>query len=359
MGILPDRFFYLRPMTLSQQLIFLFSAFGGVNGLSLSAYFLLLKKEKRISDYCLGGLLLMLSVRVIKSVFLNFNPDLFELFIQIGLSACMLIGPFLYLYVLSATGSVAKVRKRWWLYILPFFIIILYLLVEYPYTENRRSWDGFVFKIYVQWGLFILASAWEIRHTLRKLFTRDSTLSSEEKWLLNIYFGVTIVWLAYITGYYTSYIVGALSFSFIFYVSILLFVYHRNKHQIAIDPPTKYANSSLGQEEVENIMQRLEHKMKAEQLYLDHNLTLAKLSQDLNISAKELSQCINQSTGGNYSRYISTHRVEEAKLRLKAEEYAHLKISSIAHDSGFNSLSSFNAAFKKQVGVTASVFRKG
>ena len=86
-------------MSLQQQLIFLFSALGAINGFIVSGYFLLKRTEKRLSDYFLGGLLLMLSIRIIKSVFLFFNRELFEVFIQFGLTACFLIGPFLFLYV--------------------------------------------------------------------------------------------------------------------------------------------------------------------------------------------------------------------------------------------------------------------
>lgn len=345
-------------MTISQQLLFLFSAFGGMNGLWLSTYFLFLKKEKRVSDYCLGGLLLMISVRVIKSVFFNFNPDLSQLFIHIGLSACMLIGPFLYLYVRSNTGASAQVKKYGLLFLLPFICIISYLMIRYPHTAHRGNWNEFVLMIYLQWGFFIFASLWHMRSILSKLFSSPKSLLSEEKWLLNIVGGVAVVWMAYITGYYTSYIVGALSFSFIFYVSILLYLYKRNQREIASDPPTKYAKSNLSETRISEIMQQLEAAMQQEQLYLDHDLSLTKLSQKLKFNSKELSQSINQSTGANYSRYVSYLRVEEAKKRLLDPSHDHLKIASIAHDSGFNSLSSFNAAFKKQVGITAKEYRK-
>jgi len=86
---------------LQQQLIFLFSALGAVNGLGLALYFLFFKGDTRYSDYFLGALLGVISVRIIKSAFLHFNRDLFELFVQIGLSACILIGPLLFLYVWS------------------------------------------------------------------------------------------------------------------------------------------------------------------------------------------------------------------------------------------------------------------
>ena len=86
-------------MNFYYQIIFFFSALGAFNGFLLSLYFALISKKKKFSNYFLALLLLMLSVRITKSVFSIFNPDLSNVFIQIGLSACILIGPFLFLYL--------------------------------------------------------------------------------------------------------------------------------------------------------------------------------------------------------------------------------------------------------------------
>jgi AraC-like DNA-binding protein len=42
---------------------------------------------------------------------------------------------------------------------------------------------------------------------------------------------------------------------------------------------------------------------------------------------------------------------------LSNPKYDNLTIAAIAYECGFNSLSSFNTAFKKQVGVTPSAFK--
>jgi len=104
-------------MNLEQQLILMFSALGAINGFVLSGYFLFFNKEKSLSNYFLGGLLLVLSIRIIKSVFFYFNPNLFEVFIQFGLGAAFLIGPFLFLYVVSIIKKEYNLRRIWWVHI--------------------------------------------------------------------------------------------------------------------------------------------------------------------------------------------------------------------------------------------------
>lgn len=217
-------------MTPEQQLIFLFSAFGAFNGLLLSAYFLLLKKDKRLSDLLLGGLLMALSVRIMKSVFLFFNPELFQLFVQIGLSACVFIGPFLYLYVTNARQENHHLKSWWWMYLVPPLLAIGWLSYNYPFKGPPNSWGPFVDYIYALWLLCILGAAYQLRGTFRRWWKRGESLSSEEVWLLNVFGGVSIIFLAYRTSAYTSYLIGALSFSFIFYLSLLLWSFQRSRH---------------------------------------------------------------------------------------------------------------------------------
>ncbi|MEM1325326.1 MAG: helix-turn-helix transcriptional regulator [Bacteroidota bacterium] len=344
-------------MELTQQLIFLFSALGAINGFALSSYFLLIKSEKRLSDYFLGGLLLMLSIRIIKSVFLHFNPGLFEVFIELGLTACALIGPFLLLYVWSVTGQKNNLKQRWWLYILPYVIVMGILSYSYSYYAYRPVWRIAIKMIYWQWFVYVILSGYYMRATIYKLWTARKTLTSQDIWQLNIYAGVAIIWLVFKTVSYTSYILGALSFSFIFYISMLLWLYKRSKKRIADDAPVKYANSTLDEDKAEQHLKQLEELMNTEKPYLNPKLTLTELSESLHLTSKELSQVINQQTDYNYSKYIASLRVAEAQKRLRDPKFEHLTIAAIAYDSGFNSLSSFNAVFKQFTGMTASTFR--
>lgn len=183
-------------MSIEQQLVFLFSALGAFNGISLSCYFLLIKGEKRLSDYFLGGLLLMLSIRIFKSVFLFFNPKLYQLFVHIGMSVCMLIGP--YLYVVS----------------------------KYGFLKSQ-----FVEYIYKFWVVCILASVYHLTGVFNKLFGPKEKISDYEISLFTISVGVSIIYFAYEIAYYTSYLVGMFSFSFVFYVSLTLYTFKRRNHE--------------------------------------------------------------------------------------------------------------------------------
>ena len=344
-------------MEFDRQLIFLFSALGAANGFLLSVYFFWKKAPQNASMYFLAGLFLMLSIRVIKSAFLHFNRQLFEVFIEVGLGACFLIGPFLYLYMKHAMSG-RSINKAWFWHIVPYVLAIFLFSMFYPYHDNRVLWRWAIKLIYKQWMLYLLAAGYLMWPILKKLALRKNKLTTQEYWLLNIFIGNAVVWIAYETSSYTSYIVGALSFTFILYISIVVWVLRRQDWNQQAPTTEKYANSSLDKADVVAYIQRLDDYMREQKPYLDPNLTLTSLSTQLEVSSKALSQAINQSKGQNYSIYIAGLRVAEAQRLLALPSYQHYKVAAIAFESGFNSLSSFNTYFKKITGQTAQAYRK-
>ena len=248
--------------------------------------------------------------------------------------------------------------RYWWLHLLPYILVMAAFSSVYSYYEERYLWGWFVEGIYKQWLIYVLLSAYVLRNTIKRLFKKDEKLVASEIWQLNVLAGTALIWLAYDSSDYTSYIVGALSFTFILYLSVLLWVFRRKKQQVASDPPVKYAASGLSEEEVQELSQRIGSYMQEEKPYLESSLSMSKLADQLGLNPKLLSQVINQTTGQNYSQYIASLRVAEAQQLLQKPEYTNYKIAAIAYESGFNSLSSFNAYFKKQVGITAIEYRQ-
>lgn len=89
------------------------------------------------------------------------------------------------------------------------------------------------------------------------------------------------------------------------------------------------------------------------------DLTLTSLSKQLNISPQTLSLVVNKKSQTNFNRFINHHRIEESIKLFRDGQYNNYTIAAIAFEVGFNSISSFNTAFKKQMGQTPLKFRKG
>lgn len=102
-------------------------------------------------------------------------------------------------------------------------------------------------------------------------------------------------------------------------------------------------------------LQRLVDYVEAEQPFLNPDLTLASLSDQVAMTPREVSELLNQSLGLHFFDFINGHRIGFAQKRLI--ESPKKSILQILMESGFNSKSSFNTAFKKHVGMTPSTFR--
>jgi len=335
----------------SNQLLFFFSALGAFNGFILSIYFAINAKKKNFTNYFLSLLLLVLSVRIVKSIFFYFNPHLSNIFIQIGLSACVLIGPFLFLYLKSY-----KVEKlHWTKHVVYYLLVITILGVFYPYVEHRAIWSKWIVcAIYSQWFIYIILSLKYLRPIFLKIKEKE-TLKRIDIWFLSIYFGVAFIWLAYSMAAYTSYIVGALSFTFVLYLIVLLLVFKTNSESTFFNEKEKYKNKEIDKETLNLIHQKLSVIVEKE-LFLNPNFSLEEAAKELKLTKHILSQYVNEVLGKSFSSLIKEYRIDKAKKLLETE--TNYTIENLGYDSGFNSKSAFFTAFKKTTGLTPAEYQK-
>lgn len=331
-------------MDIRYQLVFFFSAVGGFNGLLLSLYFAYTAKKMAFSNYLLSLLLLTLSVRIIKSVFFYFNPDLAGAFIQIGLSACVLIGPYLYLYLDSIVNASERKKNKWVTHIIPFLVVVIVLGILYPYWTFEELWSRYLVRvIYLQWLVYIILAGVVLKNTIKNLFRNRAELKDIDIWLLSIYIGTVIIWFAYFTSSYTSYIVGSLSFSFVFYLLVLLWLFKRNKKSLFFEKKVKYENTKINDLKVKTIEDGISI-VKDKKLYKKSDLKLSDVAELLNVLPHQLSQYLNNNLDKSFSLFLNEYRIEEAKRMLLSE--INYTIEAIGYDCGFNSKSTFFTTFK-------------
>tara|TARA_R110001632_G_scaffold12153_4_gene42654 strand:+ start:5 stop:1366 length:1362 start_codon:yes stop_codon:yes gene_type:complete len=97
--------------------------------------------------------------------------------------------------------------------------------------------------------------------------------------------------------------------------------------------------------------------LEKEKMYRDPDLSLKRIAHKLDISGTYLSQLVNTLSGSNLSDFINEYRVKDAQRLLTHPNYTRYPILSIGLESGFNSKSTFYAAFKKHAGMTPSKYR--
>lgn len=333
-------------------LLFFFSALGAFNGFLLSLYFAINAKKKNFTNYFLSLLLLVLSIRIIKSVFFYFTPHISNIFIQIGLSACIMIGPLLYLYL----NSYSEKKANWKIHVIPYLVLMTALGIFYPYVEHQAIWSRWIVcGIYLQWFMYIILSFQYIFPIIQK-FKKKENLKNLDVWFLSIYLGVLFIWLAYTIAAYTSYIVGALSFTFVLYLIVLLLIFRNsNESTTFFEEKEKYKNKEIDKKTLQLIEQKFSLILDKE-LFLNPNFTLEDAAKELKITKHILSQYVNEILGKSFSSLIREYRVEKAKQLLETE--TNYTIESLGYDSGFNSKSTFFTAFKKITGSTPAEYQK-
>jgi AraC-like DNA-binding protein/ligand-binding sensor protein len=84
-------------------------------------------------------------------------------------------------------------------------------------------------------------------------------------------------------------------------------------------------------------------------------IDLTKVAQAMHVSTFYFCKMFKRTTGLTFTEYLSRVRVEKAKKLLLNP---HLRISEIAYDVGFQSLTHFNRVFRQVVGQSPTSYRE-
>ena len=120
----------------------------------------------------------------------------------------------------------------------------------------------------------------------------------------------------------------------------------------------RYAKSGLSPAAKEAVLRRLAEAMEADRVYLNSYLSLPELAANLGCSVNHLSQTINEGHGVGFFDYVNGFRVRDATALLALDGAKAPSILDVALSVGFNSTSTFYAAFKRITGRTPARYRQ-
>ncbi|EDP71171.1 Transcriptional regulator, AraC family protein [Flavobacteriales bacterium ALC-1] len=346
-------------MTFESPLLFFICSIGVFNGFIASFYFLFFSKQKRVQNLFFGLLLLMLSLRIGKSIYIIFTEKANReiLVSQIGLSACFLIGVSLFYYLKSSVENKKIIPQSWKLHYSILTLIIVITGIIKPYSTNIDFWHQyFVHFIYAVWGIYLIFSGFVLKDIFKKLINKQKGCTTSEVWLVAVFIGNALIYSAYIIGYFYLYLVGTITFSVVFYALLVFLLFKKNRESVFQDIPEKYAAKKINSSEAEKLIRKLSDLMQTRTLFKNPNVKLKDLADGLDISKHYLSQLLNDNLEKSFAQYINELRIEEAKKLLI--ENNQFTLEAIGFEAGFSSKSTFYATFKKTVGVTPSEFKK-
>lgn len=300
----------------------------------------------------------------------TYSPTLIETLGVIQTFAAILF----YFSVLYYTNPYRKLRKKDSLHMIIPILVAVVTLFDIEIGERFDSYRLFVVVLLIQAAFYILVSLLLLqRHEKRIEFFNSNRELVDLKWIKQIIFSLIAISI-FIIVYNLIISEGNLNiFGNGFSLIILLFLAYNTLKQKEIfliseeelekvleekSQEQKGKQKLLSDQEIIVLRDKLESLMKEKRPYLEGDLSLSKLSEFIEITPHHLSYLLNEGFNKNFFQYVNHYRVEEAKKLLLSEEYRHISIIGIAYDSGFNSKTAFNTVFKKETGMTPSLFKK-
>ncbi|QSE96475.1 helix-turn-helix domain-containing protein [Fulvivirga lutea] len=341
-------------MPFSDIVLVIISGLGVIHGLFLAVFLFTYTKGNSLTNKLLAYLLLILSFRIGKSVFLEFAEDLHTKIIFIGLATMFMIGPLFLMMVKTLTDQSFTVKSKHYLHFIPALIGLIFgFWMEEVYLSIYPIW------------LFAIAFLTYYLHLLIYLLigfltakkNSDNLNQSGFKLIKLLFFGLIIIWFAYVLNLFDDdipYIIGPILYSMAAYTISFIVI---KEGLIEKVNSIKYKTTSATDEQINELYHKVEKLIEEESLFENADLTLQSLSSSMRVSPQLLSMAINKKANQNFNSFINQFRIEKAKSLFENEAFNNRTISSIAFDVGFNSISSFNTAFKKLTKETPNSYR--
>jgi AraC-like DNA-binding protein len=338
-------------MGLSFELLLVGSCIGVFQSAFLGIYLFTWQRRRTISNLLLALLMIAFAIRIFKSISYYFaeGHEIPTLLMNFGFGTNLAIMPLLWLYLNSFVnpGFVLSWRRDF-LQLIP----CVTALILSPFLTDHFWLNQYGYTI------SLLSMLIYLPFCVHLIITHRAGLSRVQKvWIISLVGGVTVVWFAYLGNFVfgvVPYIASPVLFSLV--ICSLSFLGLGEKSIFMRD--SKYQSSGYSEQLIAACSSRLRQHFLEHQVYRDPAITLPGLARQLGVTPNLLSETVNKKEGLSFPDFINRCRVQDAKAMLENQAYGHLKIATIAFETGFSSVSAFNTAFKKFTETTPSTFRK-
>lgn len=270
---------------------------------------------------------------------------------------------------LLLSEQIVFIRKfpAWWHYALTIGMLILafvpsYLMIFSPYGAKcmgdldcrQDAVYGLIVVGVIVGALFLFGSVMTLR-SFSDLW-KDKLQGRERYWLVICLIFTNAAYLMMFLGYAARgmdksqllMIREILALLFVYLVSTSLFRIFPVAVFINKKPPFVASATSVKE-------QHLRKLIDVDKVYQEASYGRKNLAVELDLSEAQVSALVNTTYQMTLPQLFSERRVAEAKILLKQTR---APVESIAEESGFGSLTTFNRVFKEVTGQTPTSFRK-
>lgn len=351
------------------------------------AFIFILNKRRNISLILLGVYLIAIVGPGLHFLLDNFN---IKAVFEFPFNFYFLSPPIFYLYTRSILGILKK-NDFWHLVLGIIEFIFFSFLFFYPEELARPFYENilipnkfliFVVLIPIFSVTYLVASIVLVRKY--KASVKNYYSSYEENRLNWIYITNFISIFLYILDTIgnlqiirngvniNNYVLFSIAIGFIVYwisiyglnqKNLLLEIEEKKEPLISFDAPEKKEEiiteqKQLNKEYYEEKYYKIKTFMIETKIFKDKEINLFELANLLQMPYKEMSNVINKYAKKNFNQFVNEFRVKEAQELIKQDTFDKFNLSGIAEEVGFNSRSTFFAAFKSITGMTPIEYKK-
>ena len=323
-------------MNTSIILLGIFSGIAVATSFYLASYFLFVRKKDPYKNNLLGFLFIAIGLRIAKSIAYFIFIDVISVGLALGFLGLSSIGPLAYLYIRSFGKGRAASKMDALHFIIPFVGTVACLLTHLGYiVQFYRSVTALLF-VYL-----IIAF---VKHS-----KTDYEVDGVKQWNLQVLLGVGVIGLSFVTQHLTEdvlkYALGTGIASLVIYY---LFVYALKSQMVFSRSSSKKLPT--------NILEKVKNAFEHDKIYLEQTLTLSEFSKNQGVPTYLVSEAIKKLYNKRFPEAINYFRIEEIKKILLNNRNA--KIEVLAYEVGFNTPSTFYAAFKRETNMSPREFQK-
>jgi AraC-like DNA-binding protein len=385
---------------------------GAVQGLLLAGV-LAARKRNRTANRLLAGLMLAFTVYLMASAYYAAGlVAVFPHFFGAGYPMPLLFGPLVYLYAVTASDRLRRLKPWDALHFVPFVAAVVMGLPIYLmsgadkvalYDALQHGARPLVIQVFdplklVSGVSYTAATLIFLRRHRARIQDNYSSLERVNlQWLVRLAVAGAGIWGLAVAFQATHVLQGLRRGDDVITLAVALLVYGigymalrqpeifrfdtaefpvAGKESVAPlgrpgepeDAPEsvdegessgpRYERSGLTEWEAAKLRNALSDAMDREEPWRSSDLTLADLAGRLSTTPHKLSEVLNSKLQQTFYDFVNGYRVRYVQRRIKEEDSRNLTILSLALDAGFASKSTFNDVFKKHTGLTPSAYRR-
>jgi AraC-like DNA-binding protein len=305
------------------------------------------------------------------------------------MSFMLVIYPLFLLYIKSLTGDKIRWKSQFWHFFPALIVLAMYTLLyflldrdeAFDYLNNHILGESST-SLTISWlyGLFVSS---KILHALQGIiyFIWGFSLLRKHQQKIDDYFSASEDYkLDWLVAFYCVYFVMALMsvasnlipsrilYTTDIYIAVImillaLFIMYIGIHGMQQQPvgsiilQNEQNSRSMESQALSQamIIQKINSYVVDDKAFLNPELKIWDIVDNTSINRTYISQSINAEHGLSFNHYINKLRVNMACGLLKQNDSR--SVENIAFECGFNSLSTFNRAFKRLVGQLPSQYR--